>query len=252
MKRQVSCVFSDLPVLCFQANAEYTPGGLFMFRHKNYLTLSFFFLTAFVLWTAAVSCLDVCTIGPEGSAVGFGRLNGCIHQLIGTHLFLYTITDWLSLVPAVFVIGFGFLGLIQWIQRKSLRNVDHSILALGGFYLATGFMYVLFEKLIINYRPVLINGILEASYPSSTTVLVICVMSTAAIQFQRLIQNCTLRKLSVFAAAVYTLLMVIGRFLSGVHWFTDIVGGILLSAGLVALYAATVLPSPKNHKKETA
>ena len=193
---------------------------------------------AFILCTVAVTFIDVQPIGPESSRVGFAALNQFVHQITGVHMDLYVITDWLSLVPLGFVAGFGFLGLSQWIRRKSLLLVDRSILVLGGFYLMTGSLFLFFEKFIINYRPVLIDGILEASYPSSTTMLVLCVMPTAAMQLKRRILKNKLQHLAVSAITVFTALMVIGRLLSGVHWFTDIIGGILLSMGLGALYAS--------------
>jgi undecaprenyl-diphosphatase len=193
---------------------------------------------AFILWTAAVSFIDVQPIGPENSRVGFAALNQFVHQLTGVHMGLYMLTDWLSLIPLGFVAGFGFLGLFQWIQRKSLLQVDRSILVLGGFYLLTGAVFLFFEKFVVNYRPVLMEGILEASYPSSTTMLVLCVMLTAAMQIKRRIRNKNLQHLMVSAVTIFTALMVIGRLMSGVHWFTDIIGGILLSMGLVALYAS--------------
>jgi undecaprenyl-diphosphatase len=192
---------------------------------------------AFILWTAAVSFIDVQPIGPENSRVGFAALNQFVHQLTGVHMGLYMLTDWLSLIPLGFVAGFGFLGLFQWIQRKSLLQVDRSILVLGGFYLLTGAVFLFFEKFVVNYRPVLMEGILEASYPSSTTMLVLCVMLTAAMQLKRRIRNSNLQHLTVSAITVFTALMVIGRLVSGVHWFTDIIGGILLSMGLVTLYS---------------
>ena len=195
-------------------------------------------LAAFVLWTVAVMTIDVQPIGPENSRVGFASLNQFVHRLTGVHMGLYVLTAWLSLIPIGFVAGFGFLGLFQWIRRRSLLKVDRNILALGGFYLITGSVFLFFEKFIVNYRPVLIEGILEASYPSSTTMLVLCVMSTTAMQLKRRIRDNNLQPLIVSAVTIFTALMVVGRLLSGVHWFTDIIGGILLSMGLVALYAS--------------
>ena len=193
-------------------------------------------LGAFVVWTAAVQLVDVQPIGPQGSTVGFATVNSWVHNLTGVHMSLYTVTDWLGLVPIAFAIGFALLGLIQWVKRKHLRQVDFSILVLGGFYLLVMVAYVLFEVFVINYRPVLINGCLEASYPSSTTMLVLCVMPTTLMQLNARIKSQTLKRWVGFGITAFILFMVIGRLLSGVHWFTDIIGGALLSAGLVMLY----------------
>jgi undecaprenyl-diphosphatase len=127
---------------------------------------------------------------------------------------------------------------VQWIKRKSIRKVDANILALGGFYAATIVAYLLFENVVINYRPVLIDGILEVSYPSSTTMLTMCVMPTSVMQLHDRMKNRLLRKCISFAVIAFTAFMVIGRLISGVHWFSDIVGGALLSAGLVTAYDA--------------
>ena len=193
-------------------------------------------LFAFFLWTATIQFIDVQTIGPQGSSVGFATLNGFVHNLTGVHMYLYTITDWLGLVPLAFVMGFALLGLVQWIKRKHLLRVDYNILALGGFYIVVMVAYVFFEVFVVNYRPVLIGGILEASYPSSTTMLVMCVMPTAIMQFNARIKNNILKRFVASAITVFVVFMVIGRLLSGVHWFTDIIGGALLSAGLVMMY----------------
>ena len=197
-------------------------------------------LSAFLLWTAAIQFVDVQAIGPQGSSVGFATMNRFVHNLTGVHMSLYTITDWLSLVPLMFVMGFGTLGLIQWIKRKHLLKVDYSILVLGGFYIVVMAAFVLFEVLVINYRPVLIDGILEASYPSSTTMLVMCVMPTAVVQFHARIKNKVLRRCVTYTITAFTAFMVIGRLISGVHWLTDIIGGALLSAGLVLMYRAMI------------
>jgi len=197
-------------------------------------------LVAFVLWTVALCFVDVREIGPQGSSVGFSGINGFVHTLTGVHFSLYNITDWLGLVPIFMCMGFGILGLVQWIKRKSICKVDYDILVLGGFYVVTIVAYSLFEIVVINYRPVLIEGILEASYPSSTTMLVMCVMPTAVMQFNSRIKSKALRNIVAATIIAFIAFMVIGRLVSGVHWFTDIVGGVLLSAGLVMMYHAII------------
>ena len=195
-------------------------------------------LTAFALWTALLTRVDVRPIGPNGSTVGMATLNVAFHRLTGVHMTLYTVTDWLGLVPVAMCVGFGILGLVQWIRRRRLGRVDRSLLVLGGFYLTVMGAYLLFEKLTVNYRPVLIDGCFEASYPSSTTLLTLCVMPTAATQLWGRIKRKTLRCCVVCAILGFTLFMVVARLVSGVHWLTDILGGVLLSGGLVAGYAA--------------
>ena len=208
-----------------------------MKRKKLYAALAL--IAAFILWTAVVSSIDVQAIGPQGSRVGLSAVNGWFHGLTGVHMALYTVTDWLGLVPVAVVMAFAMLGLIQWIKRKRFFLVDRSILILGGFYVIVMGAYLLFEELVINYRPVLIGGYLESSYPSSTTLLVLCVMPTAMLQLRSRIRIKWLRAAVLAAMAAFMVFMVIGRAVSGVHWLSDIIGGGLLSAGLVLLYRHT-------------
>lgn len=200
--------------------------------------LSSAFLASFVLWTILVTKVDVAPIGPLDSAVGFATVNGLFHRFTGVHMGLYLLTDWLSLIPLVVALGFAILGLIQWIQRKQLQLVDRNILTLGGFYAVVLAAYALFEVLVINYRPILIGGRLEASYPSSTTLLMLCVMVTCRMQLKHYIHRPALRRVLSCTILLFTALMVLGRTLSGVHWLTDIVGGIFLSCGLILMYDA--------------
>jgi len=204
-------------------------------KKKSYI-LSASFILAFILWTVAVSLIDVQGIGPEGSAVGFATLNGYFHDLIGVNMPLYVITDWLGLVPIGVAASFGVLGLVEWIKRGRITAVDGSILAMGGFYIAVMAVYFFFEKVVINYRPVLIEGYPEASYPSSTTMLTMCVMPTAMMELRSRINNKALRTLTLWLMAAFTAFMVFGRIFSGVHWISDVIGGALISAGLVAAY----------------
>ena len=193
-------------------------------------------LLAFAVWTMLVRFVDVQAIGPEDSFVGFASLNGAFHRLTGLHMRLYVLTDWLGLVPVAICLGFGILGLCQLLRRKSLAKVDRDLLLLGAFYVLVIGAYLLFESVVINYRPVLIEGRLEVSYPSSTTLLTLCVLPTAALQLRRRMTQSLLRRCVLALLWGFTIFMVAGRLISGVHWLTDILGGLLLSASLVSLY----------------
>ena len=203
-------------------------------------------LALFIIWTVALGFVDVGEIGPQGSSVGFATLNKMIHNITGVHMSLYTITDWLGLVPLCFIIGFGIFGLCEWIKRRNFFKVDYSILALGVFYIVVMAVYIFFEMFVVNYRPILINGILEASYPSSTTMLVMCVMPTAIMQFNSRIKNSGFKKYVNILITAFIAFMVIGRLVSGVHWLSDIIGGALLSSGLVMIYYS--VSNVANHK----
>ena len=204
-------------------------------RMKQLLS-GIFLLTAFALWTILLSLIDMQAIGPQGSVVGFASLNQWFHNLTGVNMLLYHITDWLGLVPVAVGLGFAIFGFVQWVKRKHILMVDRSILVLGGFYIAVMIAYIFFEEYIVNYRPILIEGYFEASYPSSTTLLVMCVMPTALSQLRGRIRNRKLRQWVSMLVVAFIAFMVIGRLISGVHWLSDIIGGALLSAGLVTLY----------------
>ena len=191
----------------------------------------------FVLWTVLVATVDKSPIGPNESNVGFSTLNGFVYRAIGCNMTLYTITDWLGLVPILVALGFAVLGLVQLIKRKSIKRVDCSIIFLGVFYIAVIAVYIFFEFVVINYRPVLIEGKLEASYPSSTTMLVTTVMPSAIMQCRERVKKKYLRvPINVFIS-VFICFMVGSRIISGVHWISDIIGGCLISGCLVSLYS---------------
>jgi len=215
-------------------------------KNKKLFWIGSGFLTAFVVWTLMVLFVDVAAIGPQKSRVGFSHFNELVHTLTGVNRMLYTITDWLGLIPIAVASGFAGLGLAQWIKRKSIFKVDRDILTLGGIYLIVMGVYLLFEMVVINYRPVLIEGILEASYPSSTTMLAACVIPTAMIQLKKRIKSNTLRCMAYIAMTAFTAFMVVGRLFSGVHWITDIIGGALFSIGMVILYHAVLTKTKPN------
>ena len=198
-------------------------------------------LVAFIIWTTLIMLIDVQPIGAKGTAVGFANFNSRIHNLTGVHMALYTITDWLGLVPVCVCCLFAIIGMWQLVTRKRLLNVDHDIILLGAYYILVIVCYLIFEIYPINYRPILIECALEASYPSSTTLLVLSIMPTLTFQIQRRMQNSTGRKIIIALIEMFSLIMVVARLISGVHWCTDILGAILLSVGLLDVYKGLVL-----------
>lgn len=213
---------------------------------KKQLETAIGLLIVFILYTISLSLFDVQKIGPQHSEVGFSTINQYVFQKIGTSEFWYQVTEILGIFPLVIVGYFALRGVFQLYTRKKLLLVDKEILALGFLYAGVAACYVLFEKVIINYRPILVDGQLEASYPSSHTFLAITVLLSAFY----VLRKETGKSIIAYVSLVVMIVLVIGRFLSGAHWGTDIFGGILLGLTLVSFYLAGIESSSK-HKKRT-
>ncbi|MBQ7523710.1 MAG: phosphatase PAP2 family protein [Oscillospiraceae bacterium] len=195
----------------------------------------------FLIWIVLLKTVDVAAVGPEGTSVGFSHLNVWFHSLTGVNLTWYQITNVLGYLSIATVLVFALTGLVQWIGRKSIAEVDGDLLRLGGLCVALGTLYAAFEKIIINYRPIILpdEPTVEASFPSSHTLLVCAIFGCLLIVAQKRVKNTALRRVLVGFCAAAVVLGVVGRLLSGVHWLTDIIGSLLLSAALLALFAAT-------------
>ncbi len=208
---------------------------------KKRLVTGGILIALFVLWTVLIQSIDVQSVGQNGTDIGFATFNCWFHKLTGVNMTIYTITDWMGLVPLFVCMIFAGVGFAQLIRRRSLCKVDADILILGIYYIIVIFFYVIFEMIPINYRPILINGVLEASYPSSTTLLVMGVMPTLMEQMNRRLKKGFFKCIIQIFVIGFSTFMVFGRMICGVHWFTDIVGSVLLCAGLFTIYKAVVL-----------
>ena len=208
---------------------------------KKALCLGGGFVVTFVMWTVLILLVDVKPTGLNGTNIGFASLNQWFHKMTGVHMMVYSITDWLGLIPVFICMIFGGIGVVQLINRRSFFKVDYDIIILGIYYVVVILGYLVFEMIPINYRPILIEGRMEFSYPSSTTLLVLCVMPTLMEQISRRLKMVSVKRLVNVFTVCFSVYMVLGRLVSGVHWFTDIVGGMLLSAGLFYIYKAAVL-----------
>ena len=207
------------------------------------LTATLIFLIRFV---------DVAAIGPEATTIGLSHMNQFFFQLFGVNMTWYKISNLVSIAAYCIAGLFALAGVFQWFKRKNLLKVDGEILALGILYIAVAGVYILFESVIVNYRPIIMpgEGSPEVSFPSSHTMVVCVILVSAMILSEKYIRNRALCKLLRMVGLLIFGIVVIGRTLSGVHWFTDILGGILISAGLLALFAVLQRQMASRHSPD--
>ena len=217
-------------------------------KERKLFSVGLILITVFVFWTILIQTVDVQTIGQNGTNVGFATLNHWFRNLTGVNIAIYYITDWLGLVPIFCCMIYGVVGFVQLVKRKSLLKVDIDILLLGVYYVIVILGYLIFEIVPINYRPILIDGRMEVSYPSSTTLLVLSVMPTVIFQANRRITSIAVRRIISVLTILFSLFMLIGRTVVGVHWLTDIIGSIFLATGLFLLYYSGVLSLDKKRR----
>ncbi len=207
---------------------------------KKKLSLSVLCFLLFIALIAVVRTVDVAAIGPEGTKVGLSSLNQAVHNALGVNMGLYQITQYLGYASLLLAAGFGVSGLIQLVQRRSLKKVDKAIWLLAGLYAVTAVLYVLFEKLIVNYRPIVLPDEAgpEASFPSTHTMLFFVILGSAAMVTGRYVKNPKTALLIRVVCAVLVILGTAFRLGSGVHWFSDICGGVLISSALLLAFSA--------------
>ena len=206
-------------------------------------------LAVALLFTLLVKVVDVQAIGPQDTLVGFAKINKAFSDLVGTNMFLYKLTQLLGYAALAVVAFFGFGGMMQLVKRKSLMKVDRELLGAGVLYVVVLALYVAFEKIIVNYRPVIMPGETapEASFPSSHTLLACVVFGSAVILADTYVRKHKARKRVRAVFVILILVMVIGRLLSGVHWITDIVAGLLFSGSLLSAFKGYIdLPQPQR------
>ena len=207
----------------------------------------------FLLLILLLKTVDVAAVGPEGTEVGLSKLNVAIHNLFGENLGWYKITNILGYLAILIALCFAAVGGLQLIYRRSILKVDKEIILLGCLYVVTVIFYVLFEKVIVNYRPMLMPDGTgpEASFPSSHTVLSCVILGSGLFLLKKYMKkNKTIQLVLTVLFAVMLALIVAGRLLSGVHWFTDIIGGILLSAALINAYEGLLKLWKKSDKRK--
>lgn len=211
-----------------------------MKKTKIELFLAVAMLVLFLALIVVLKTVDVAAIGPLDSSIGLSGVNGYFFNTLGESELFYNITELIGLFALAVAAFFALLGAYQLIKRKSIKSIDRDILILAGFYVTVVVFYVLFEVVVINFRPVLEDGALAASFPSSHTMLTLCIMGTAFLQAGYRVPKKSVRILLQILSVLIMLVMAVGRLASGVHWFTDILGSVFLSVSLILIYDVCV------------
>ena len=199
-------------------------------------------LVVTILFSVLTFVVDRKPIGYDGTSVGFSSINGLFAGSFGYNPVMDTLSDIAMYLSFLVVAAFAFIGVMQLIRGKSLSKVDKIIIGLGILYVVVAVLYVAFDKIPINYRPILQPGEteLETSFPSTHTLVICTVLGSGIVAVKRLFKNeMTVRVLKIAFIAIMAI-GVCARLFAGVHWLTDIVAGLLFSVTLVSLYTAWI------------
>ncbi|MBE5829388.1 MAG: phosphatase PAP2 family protein [Butyrivibrio sp.] len=199
-------------------------------------------LVVTILFSVLTFVVDRKPIGYDGTTVGFSSINGLFAGSFGYNPVMDTLSDIAMYLSFLVVAAFAFIGVMQLIRGKSLSKVDKVIIGLGILYVVVAVLYVAFDKIPINYRPILQPGEteLETSFPSTHTLVICTVLGSGIVAAKRLFKNeMTVRVLKIAFIAIMAI-GVCARLFAGVHWLTDIVAGLLFSVTLVSLYTAWI------------
>ena len=208
-----------------------------MLKSNKYFIVSSILFCLFILFTIMIKFVGVKAVGPNGSEVGFADLNKSFYDSVGANNGAKIVSEligYFAIVCALFFVG---LLVYQWIKRKSFKLIDKNLIIFCVMCAVLVAFYVLFEICKINYRPTIVDGELKASYPSSHTMLICCLLVFCMLNFSYYVEN---MKIRYTLYACFSALAVVGtllRLYSGMHWLTDIFAGVILSGALCFLFA---------------
>ena len=190
-------------------------------KQKIWLILGIVSFVSFIIFTLLVAFVDV-------DQVGLSKINHFFWQHCGKHEIWERITDYLGYVLILVLVGILAWQIWQWIQRKSLRRIDRNLLLFDFVCVTLVVVYFFFEIVVVNYRPLLDHGEAKASYPSSHVMLFATILPLLIWQVWHYLKSKPLCIVLTVIISVILIIGVVGRLFSGVHWFTDILGGVII------------------------
>lgn len=209
-------------------------------KKKTCITMACLFMGLYIVLLVMLYSVDVTFEGVNGSRIGLSGINIPIRDAIGTNMIFYNISKYVGALGIALVGVLAVWFLVRIIREKSLKALTRKEYELGVLYLLTCVLYVVFSKIVINYRPIIKwdeEGP-ESSFPSTHAMIAVVIFGSFCCIAGNYIKNEKLCKLIRILCVILAVLVIVGRMLSGVHWFTDIVGGVLVALSLVFAYLA--------------
>lgn len=215
---------------------------------KRYLIISCASLLLFLLFLIMLYTVDVKNIGAGVTKVGLCFINN--HSFMASNASMWDKISDVCMYLGIGVIGALFiLGVVQLIQRKNILKVDKEILVFGCLVVLMIIIWLFFDKvLIVNNRPILVDGKVECSFPSTHIMITSFALLSGSYYLFKKINKKHLTIIMYVASAIIVTICFLGRVLSGMHFLTDAVCGLLMGLFLFFSLLAILQFIIKDHK----
>lgn len=205
---------------------------------KTYYILAVISFALFLILTVLLLKVDVTSGGIYGSNIGLSVINIPFRDAVGSNKLFYNISKVAGIVGLAACVFVCLMMALRVLRKKSLKVLRRRDIALLALYFETAVFYVIFDKIVINYRPMLKWGETEpeSSFPSTHALMAVVIFTSLSYVAADYIKNKLTLKIVQGLCVFFALTIIFGRALSGVHWLTDIFGGIIFGVGLVCTY----------------
>lgn len=176
-----------------------------------------------LIFTILVSFVDVKIFNVTNTKIGLYSLNKIFLVNSINSNYINIISNGIFLICLLVIILMLLLITFEYFKTKKINKNNLNFFI---HFLIMVLIWIIFDKiLIINYRPILINGNIEGSYPSTHVMVSTFVLLFLSDQLKKIFKN---DKIFYIISIGLIIIQSISRILLTMHWFTDIIGGLLI------------------------
>lgn len=157
------------------------------------------------------------------------------------------ITNVILITSIITLAVFVFLGLYQWISRKSIKKVDRQLLWMPVPLILMVITYLLFQYVfVLNTRP---NGSGESSFPSTHVMVVATIFFIAMMILPKYVKSKPIRIILDVLMVVMISLTSVGRVAADMHWVLDVIGAVVFAFIFTEVYYLIIHRKKKKNAK---